>query len=382
MSINFPASPANGTTITVSNPYGTGPVYRYSSGAWRRSLGTALQSNKFVNPSFQINDQNGLADGTNVDTLVMAEQYNMRVITAGQIRGQRLALATPRGGNYRLRFSTTTADAGGVAGTDWLALQAYIEGNRMVDFNYGTQQAIFSVLRFGVKAPAGTYVLSIRNNAVTRTFLCIFTVTAARANIDTEFSFSIPPCVDGAWLTDNGVWAWFSWAVDNASGFTGNTGGLWLAGNYAGHNTMTNNFTTTVGKVFEFFDFGLYPDPLATGVAPEFQVPNIEDVQQDCLRYWAKAKGFRGVVVTATQGRVATGFPVPMRVGPAIALVGAPRIYDVGAAPSVTSISGAIGSPTHYELFANATGGGLTAGRPCQLLVDGDETAYISMNAR
>jgi hypothetical protein len=374
MAFNFPTTPAEGYQWW----WGEGlPTWIYRGGMWIKRAGTALAKNYLVNPAFQISDQNGLTDVSNQTNIHLAEQWtNQYISSVGTVRSQRVAEPTPGGGSHRLRLSMTVGDP--TLTGDWLVVGTILEGNRMAGFNYGTADAKWSVLRFGCKAPAGTYCVAFRNNGVTRSFVSPFTVPAGLANQDHVQIMVFPPCYDGVWPTDNTIWGYIQWIVANASMTSSEW--QWLSGNYAGGTSLTNTFMQTAGNTFEIFDPGFYLDPNVTAKPPEYEVPDYVDAQQDCLRYWCRVKGLRGVVTTATQARVATGLPVYMRVSPSTAMIGTQRIYDSSAAPNITSISNAILDSYHVEIFVTSTG--LTVGRPAQLLVDGQETGYIACSAR
>jgi hypothetical protein len=76
----------------------------------------------------------------------------------------------------------------------------------------------------------------------------------------------------------------------------------------------------TAAAVFELFDAGLYLDPLATGVAPPWEMPDYAQELEACKRYW----GSYGMVLGGYYGVAAgpyvssTPFPVTMRIVPAI----------------------------------------------------------------
>ena len=99
-------------------------------------------------------------------------------------------------------------------------------------------------------------------------------------------------------------------------------------------------------------------------------------------RYWYKGKGFRGNFANTETARAATNHPVMMRVAPSVSLVGNVRLYNAGAAPSMTSASAATVSTQHADIYATSTGMGAAAGQPAQVLIDSNESAYIALNAR
>ena len=377
MGYNFPTSPTEGFIHWIGENERS---YVFTNGVWSRRAGTALPKNYLTNPAFQISDQNNLTDGSNVASLVMAEQwYAYYVLSDGVYRGQRLALPTPGGSKHRLRMSMTTADTAMVAG-EWLALGIILEGNRMADFNFGNGAAAskWGVLRFGCKAPAGTYNVILRNSAVTRSFISPFTVPAALANVDHVQVMVIPPCNGGVWAINNTAWGFIQWVIFNAN-MTSNEW-TWLNGNFAGGTSLTNTFQKTVGNTFELFDVGFYLDSNITGIVPEFVVPHIEDDHRDCLRYWYRCTSGRGIASGTTVAYLYMPHFVPMRTTPNISVVGALRIYD-GAAPNIASINTNACTSEYFGAVVN-TAGLSASGRAVNILADSQNTNYIAVNAR
>jgi hypothetical protein len=381
MGINFPSSPTAGQIFVLPQTYGNGPLYRFSSGAWRRNAGTALKTNKIVNGSMQVSQQFGDAGLICLAGYVCysADQWMSAFSgsTTAQINSQRVALTTPRGSKYRFQLNVTTAQAT-LTGTDYVIISQYIEGNRVADLLWGTAAGKYAVLRFGFRGPAGTYSFFLRNGANDRSFFREFTISASDANKDVEYSYSIPPDVTGAWTTDNGLGLQVGISIAIIPG--ANPSGVWLAGGATSGSGITNNINQ-VGKTFQLFDVGFHADPGFTGVAPEFQARDFEDDLQDCLRYWYKCTHLRGAVGTATYAHLYAPHYVPMRIAPSQALVGAAlRLYD-GAVPNVTSIDTAAYDDAN-ALTAHAAAGGLTPGRACNLLSDSQTASYIAINAR
>ena len=378
--MNFPNSPTDGYIWWFGENV-RNYVYKSSVPAWTRPAGTAMPKNYLVNPAFQISDQNGLTDVSNIAGAYLAECWNVNyVLSNGVYRGQRVAAATPGGGKHRLRISMTTAETA-VASGEWIALGTTLEGNRMTEFKYGQSSGIWGVLRFGCKGPAGTYCVAHRNNGVTRSFISPFTIPASLANIDHVQVLCIPPCTTGSWPIDSTAWGYLQWVLFNGN-WTSNEWN-WLNGNFAGGSSLSNTFPLTVGNTFELFDVGFYLDPNITGVMPEFEVPHIEDDHRDCLRYWYRLTVARGIVQTATTAHLYMPHPVPVRVQPSSTLVGASlRLYDGGVAPNMTSISSVATSTEWWGATVAATAGGMTVGRACNMLADSQIANYIAINAR
>jgi hypothetical protein len=328
MGINFPNSPAQSQVFSS-----TGGAFIYLDGVWRfmgTQQVTAQAYNRIVNGAMQISQANGTTAGT-ISGYFATDQFYINFTSSGTFTHQWVQVATPNGSVSRIRITVNTADVS-VAASDLLSFATTIEGVRIADFFYGTASAKQSILRFGWKSPAGTYSVSLRNSANTRSYVTNFTISVGQANTDTEQVFVIPGDVTGTWLTDIGVGI-FLW-VTLATGTTyqaPSTG--WNAGNFIGTAAISNGMGTA-GNVFELFDVGLYLDPQNSGVAPRWQMPDYAEELRACQRYY-----FKNSPITTGSVQYATGsqtnafvgfvpFHVPMRTTPAVGVVTSPAAVN------------------------------------------------------
>lgn len=341
MAINFPTTPADNTNHPNAPlvPYVS---YRYKSAApayWRDIRGTALPTNRFTNPSFQISQINGMTDGTNVAGLIMADEWFTYYTTStGSYRGQLVAAPTPKGSPNRLRITVTAADTAIISG-EWLNIAHSIEGSKLGDLRWGTASARQVILRFGWRSPAGTWNVAIRNKALTRSYIVTFTIAAGQANTDTEQTFIIPGDTSGVWPIDNDASILMNFMMNSGNTTSSGNANKWVNGNFVAVSGITNGWAV-VGNTFELFDVGFYIDPLFTGRPPDFEVPDPTVELRKCQRYMAKVFGLCGVVLDGTQAeRMGTTLPVAMRVAPALTVRGAPQLYDYATVPVVTSVA-------------------------------------------
>jgi hypothetical protein len=374
MGFNFPSSPTEGQ---VFDPGGTLPDYVYRSGKWKRTAGTASKENILVNPAMQISQEMG-DTATLASLTYIADQWQAYEESAvGVIQSQRVQVVTPRGSANRLRVITTTADPS-MGTTEYAMIFQYIEGTRIADLKWGTAAAKQVVLRFGFKAPMGFYNVVIGNQVEARSYLIPFSISSGQANTDTEWTFVIPGDTTGTWPVDNTPSLWIGWTL--ASGKAWGSAG-WNAGNY--YNTINqSNFLQTMSNTVELFDVGLYADPNKTGRAPEWEAPSYANVLDDCLRYFQKVYGLRGVVSTATNGsRCGTALQVPMRVAPSLAIKGGPLIYDGAVTPAITAIGGNLSQNRWAVELELTTAGGMAQARPA-IMFWTSINDYIQASAR
>lgn len=288
---DFPANPSIGQPFVVS-----GITYIFDGVAWNVSAApnpaalTAQARNRIVNPAMQISQERGDTlggpTGSSSMSFYPADQFTGSWSTTGTVSFQRIQSVTPNGSKDRIRMTASTADASLAAG-EVAYMATLLEGSNVADFRYGLASAKQSVLRFGWKSPAGTYSVSLTNVDGTRTYIANFTVTAA--NTDTEYVLAIPGDVTGTWTTDAACSIKLFFTIAAGTTYHGVAG--WQAGNKLG-TASTSNGLATAGNTFELFDVGLHLDPLGTGVAPPFQVPDYGDDLLACKRYWQQTTAY------------------------------------------------------------------------------------------
>jgi hypothetical protein len=208
-------------------------------------------------------------------------------------------------------MTVTTADAAIAAGK-FSGIFTNIEGLRAADLLFGAGSAKTVTLQFGVKAPAGTYCVAIRNAAPNRTYVTEYTVAAGEANTDVIKSVTIPGDVTGTWAADNTIGLSICFCLMAGSTYQ-TPAGIWTAGNFLGSSNQFN-FMGTNGNVFELFDVGLYQG----SAPPAFQVPDYASELALCLRYWETGI-CRTVGSTASAGLSIVSsaqFAVPKRIVP------------------------------------------------------------------
>jgi len=243
---------------------------------------TAQARNRIVNGAMQISQENGNTAGT-VSAYYAADQWSYAVVTTGVAGMQRVQVTTPNGSRDRIRFTVNTADTS-IAATEQLQAFQALEGSRMADFLYGTASARQSVLRFGFNGPAGTYALSLRNDAGSRSYIQNFTIAAGQANIDTTQTFVIPGDTTGTWPIDTSCWGRLCIVLMSGSTYIAGTSG-WSAGVFLGAAGLSN-FMATQGQIAELFDVGLYLDPANSGIPPRWEMPDEAQELTSCRRYW------------------------------------------------------------------------------------------------
>jgi hypothetical protein len=250
-----------------------------------------VRRNRWLNGGLQVSQQNNNTSAT-TDGYYVADQLSVhRVTSAGTITAQRVQSVTPGGAKDRARVTITTADASLAAG-EYLYLRTRIEGQNVADFRYGMGSARQSILRFLFKGPAGTYAVRLTNSAKNRSYVALF--SPAAANTDEIIQIVIPGDTSGTWLTDTGIGIEACIVLACGSTFQGTAG--WQAGDILGTSGVSNGMGTG-SAVFEVGELGLCLDPNATGVAPEWELPDFASELAGCLRYFETLNAVSGLEV-------------------------------------------------------------------------------------
>ena len=380
MAINFPTAPTNDTLFPIQPTLGS---WRYKSATpayWRDMRGKALK-NRCPNPSFQISQINVNADASNMGLYMSDSWYSYFTSDVASVRFQRIQSLTPKGGPHRFRATVSVPDTTPAAG-EWCGWNTRIEGLYLADLQWGTANAVPVIVRFGWRSPAGTYTLGIRNDAVTRTYLFPFTISAGQANTDVEIVQIIPGDTTGVWppgAVRHSLWYWSIMNVNSTS--SGNIN-KWVAGNFLAASGNQSNGLGAVGT-FEFFDVGIYPDPYRTGLLPDFEIPDISEEFVRMARYTQKCFSLKGIVTAATVcERMGSTLQVPMRTIPALSVHNSPSVWDGTGEPYVTSVTANYSTRTFVDCQLTCSAGGLTPPRPATMYLysTNAEVHYIRAN--
>lgn len=243
------------------------------------------KKNYIINGGMQVSQENGSTAGS-ITAYYAVDQFALQFVNStGVVTAAQVASATPGGSPNRFRVTVTTADAA-VAASDLYGINQRIEGARIADLKAGTASAKQITIQFGVKGPAGTYCVALRNSGAARSYIAEYTIAGGETNTDVVKSVTLTMDTAGTWVTDNttGIDLWFGLMC--GSTFQ-TTAGIWTAGNFVGSANQFNLLGTN-GNVFELFDVGLYEG----AVAPAFQLPEFASELVLCQRYFeASGKG-------------------------------------------------------------------------------------------
>lgn len=347
--VEIPTIGAQGPAGPQGNPGGPGPagadgadgadfpdapvdgeVYGRKDGAWAEiGDSTALSTNLIVNGAMQVSQESGNASST-VFAVYPADQWKQGGLhLTGISSAQRVQVVTPKGSANRLRVVVTTAQANLSLAAEYASLEQFLAHDDLSVLRNG---AVPMVLRFGFKAPAGTYALCLRDGMEHRSFVWPFTVAAGQANTDVEYEVAIPADAPGNWEPYQGIGLRVLLVIATSAAFKTATPNQWLDGDWLHPVGGTNGFAT-VGNTFELFDVGLHADPAATGIAPPWQPRKFSAELLECQRYW-QAFAFQMALQAGAAGQqlqMTKPYLTPMRTTPAFTLSAAGTTSNASA---------------------------------------------------
>ena len=354
MAIDFPNSP---TLNQVFTPAG-GAVYKWDGAKWTTAGvgGQTAVANLIVNGAMMVSQENGSTAST-ATGWYLVDQFVTGGVLTGAVSAQQQAIATPSGSPSRGRFTCTVAQAS-IGAAQYYDVYQTIEGFRIASLQWGTAAAQSVVIQFGVRAPAGTWCVAVRNGAGNRTYVAEYTIAAGEANTDVVKSVTIPGDTAGTWAKDSTAGMLVIWAM--AAGTTYQTpAGAWTAGGFTGSANQSNLLSAS-GNIFDLFDVGVY----AGSTAPVFAVPDYARELILCQRYFTSTKFNAVHYGTAGLQLGSCAYFSPMRAVPTCAASGV--TYGNGSA-----FAAAVLGPASAQCLWTTGVAGQTAA-----------TATLSLNAR
>jgi hypothetical protein len=298
MSFDFPSPASEGQFYTPLN----GPQYVYVNGAWRMAgaptaIVTAQTRNRIVNGAMQISQENGTTAGTTIQ-YYMADQWQLGFSSSSTISANRTIQSVSYPQAYFISVLATPAETAAAAG-EFVIFKQIIEGIHTSDFGWGTiAVAKATVLAFDVNLPvAGTYWVGVQNASVTHSFLASYTVSAGEVATWVRKPVTVPAGAinAGTWAIGAAASATVHFCFHCGSTYTGVEG--FQAGNLVAGPGQALGLSTA-GRCY-LSNVGLYLDPLATGIAPPWQMPDEAEELMACMRYYQQARSYMSGSVTS-----------------------------------------------------------------------------------
>lgn len=299
-------------------------------------------TNYIINGGMMVSQQNLNVAGTS-NGYYPVDMFSYIASHDGTISVAQVASLTPSGSPNRLRATVTGTDVS-IGAAQFAIIQYKAEGYKIVPMNFGSASAKTITLRFGVRAPAGTYSVGFQNNAANRRYIAEYTIGAGEANTDVVKTVTLTADTTGTWEADSDTGLVIYWTLASGSNSFGTVGSWGAAATYASANQF--NFLGTNGNVFELFDVGLH----IGNSAPEFVVPDLDLTIIACQRQFqtivhgtiggAAPVGI-GYCLNTSDAYVTRVLPTTMRALPTLILSSAAHFLSLSGAgfPVPTGIS-------------------------------------------
>jgi hypothetical protein len=174
-----------------------------------------------------------------------------------------------------------------LAATDVVHLLQPLEGIRIADWLWGVGGGLERqvVLGFHVYASlAGTYSVAVRNAAKNRCWVGTYVIAGGETYSWVRRTLVIPGDTTGTWPITNAKGLEIDFTFAAGANFVAPTTG-WQAGAFIAAPGQING-VASAGESLMIGDVGLYLDPLKTGVAPRWQMPDEAEELRACRRYW------------------------------------------------------------------------------------------------
>ena len=338
--------------------------------------------NRIINGDMRIDQRNAGAIVTSAPGGTFSVDRFASYASGGGVYTTQRSIDVPTGQGFVNSIINTVTTTDSPTGSDYYLVEQSIEGFNSADLEWGTAAAKSVAISFWVKSSlTGTYTIALRNGGLNRAYRATYTIGSA--NTWEQKTITVAGDTTGTWLTDNGRGISVGFTLGSGSNYI-STGNTWSASDDFAATGQTQ-WIGTNGATFYITGVQLEPGTVAT----PFERRSYGAELALCQRYFQKTFGLAGdylgygmgIVGSSTGAyRVCIPIIVPMRTGPTLDIFST-SLFDGSNAPAVTSTGTVRSTPTSYSIDLNASSGGLTGGRPAQLLINPGTTNYVSLSA-
>lgn len=313
------ASPGGDTSTSLATGALTvaGNTFSNTNGNWR---------NRIINGGMVIDQRNAGASVTNTTSQsFVTDRFSIYGAVSSKFTGQQNAGSVTPPAGFTNYLGCTSSSAYSVGSGDSFSIYHNIEGFNLADFAWGTASAQSATMSFWVRSSlTGTFAVTLRNNAQTRSYPATYTISAA--NTWEYKTFVIPGETSGAWVTNNGlgVAVIFNLGAGSAASTTANA---WASANYVSA-TGAVSVVGTSGATFYITGVQLEAGSVATPFERRAYGAELMMAQR---YYWQGIpRGVAGgLIATANcQSRYGIRLPQEMRATPTVGSIGTFGIDD------------------------------------------------------
>jgi len=348
------------------------------------NIGTIADSslgfrNRLINGGMTIDQRNaGASVSTNGSYPVDRFQMGLTAAIGSTFTAQQSSTAAT---GFTNSFVWTVGTAGTATGTQSARFDQQIEGYNVADMGFGAAGASTFTLSFWVRSSVtGTYCVFFNNNALDRSYVAQYTISAA--NTWEQKTITVSGDTSGTWLKTNGSGLRVGWDLGSGSD-RNTTAGAWASGFFTRTSSQTN-FIGNTGATF--YITGVQLEKGSTATSFDYRPYGTELAL--CQRYLPYIGGISGnqsfgqcYANNTTTLRAVINFPVQARAYPT-GLVTSTASGFVGQMQASSNITASALAVTSIAGLTSAlielTVSGATAGQPGSIYNAGAGYMYFT----
>lgn len=327
--------------------------------------------NKIINGCFRIDQRRKT---TTAAGEYSPDRWRYTASTTGVAALTRDSTVVPDGFSHCGLVTVNTTDVS-MAASEYAVVVQLIEGVNIADLAWGKAGAKKAYLSFWVRSSVtGFYTCCIRNNALDRSYLVEYNISAA--NTWQLKKLPIPAITTGVWPTDNGTGLSVGFTLGSGTSFHGSAS-TWATSNVIA-TVFQTNLLATAGATWRVAGVQFEQSEAGT----PFEQHSIADELAECQRYFQKSYNTETAPGTSTQvgclaGRKITSgdtgvffnvkYPVTMR--------------DTGAVTWYNPVGGTVGQIRNNTGSTNMTVTGTQGSEPASANSPGAPSHAASGNA-
>lgn len=281
--LNIPASCSYGSRIWLltSNLANVTTAQPGVSSSWLDITPTkGAMKNRIINGGMQIDQRNDGAAVTPTASAYTIDRWLAAVTQASKLTFQQVADA-PAGMKTSLKVTVASQFSPGAA--DVFSVSQGIEGNNIIDLQFGSAGALSITTSFQVKSSiTGTFACNVQNGSVNRSYVATYSIPVA--NVWTPIVLTIAGDQTGTWATDTSAGMYLTFDLGSGSNYN-TTAGAWNAGNLKRTSGCVSFVNQTAGATWQLAQVQLEAGSIATS----WDVRDYGRELMMCQRYYEKS---------------------------------------------------------------------------------------------